>query len=234
MVLLLTAGQDALSVADLSLAERLAGAALRQGEKMPPGQRGPFIMAARLMLFRSVMLQGKGIEAKAIVNAMTPENPDDDVQLVRWVGAPLMGIRFFATGEVSEAHQVLETLRSRVTDPAMTAILDGYDAVMAVQENQLERGVLAAEAVLSNPDAPRWPSNRHPSAGQALPMMGRGRDFEPIAKWVRAPNPEAMIGILARYTDVQALSMTGDLEAAKQHPAAYARFSSPDSTSGGH
>ena len=229
VILLLTAGQDALSVADLPLAERLAGAALRQSEKMPPGQRGPFMLAARLMLFRSSMLQGKGTEAKAIVNAMTPENPDDDVQLVRWWGAPLMGIRFFATGEVSEAHQVLEMLRSRVTDPAMKAILEGYDAVFAVQENQLEQGVAAAEALLSNPDAPPLAiEGAFFAAGQALSMMGRGKDFEPIAHRVRATeNPEAMIGILARYTDVLALSMVGDLDAAEQRAAAYAQFSSP-------
>ena len=151
VIFLLTAGQDALSVADLPLAERLAGAALRQAEKMPAAQRGPFMLGARLMLFRSAMLQGRGVEAKAIVGAMTPENPDDDVQLVRWWGAPLMGIRFFATGEVAEAHQVLETLRSRVTDPAMKAILEGYDAVFAVQENELERGLLAAEVVVVEP-----------------------------------------------------------------------------------
>jgi DNA-binding NarL/FixJ family response regulator len=226
--LLLTAGQDALSVADLPLAERLARAAVRQGEKMPPGERGPFLLAARLMLFRSAMLQGRGSEAKAIVDEMTPENPDDDVQLVRWWGAPLMGIRFFATGEVSEAHQVLEMLRSRVTDPAMNAILEGYDAVFAVQENQLERGVAAAEALLSNPDAPPLAiEGASFAAGQALSMMGRGKEFEPIAHRVRATeNPEAMIGILARYTDVLALSMVGDLDAAEQRAAAYAQFSS--------
>ena len=229
VVLLLTAGQDALSVADLPLAERLAGAALRQAEKMPAAQRGPFVLGARLMLFRSTMLQGRRIEAKAIVDAMTPENPGDDVQLVRWWGAPLMGIRFFATGEVAEAHQVLGTLRNRVTDPAMKVILEGYDAVFAVQENQLERGVLAAESVLSNPDAPPLAiEGASFAAGQAMPMMGRGRDFEPIAQRVRAmENPEAMIGILARYTDVVALSMTGELDGAEKQAAAYARFSSP-------
>ncbi len=229
MIFLLTAGQDALSVADLPLAERLAGAALRQAEKMPAAQRGPFMLGARLMLFRSVMLQGRGVEAKAIVGAMTPENPDDDVQLVRWWGAPLMGIRFFVTGEVAEAHQILETLRSRVTDPAMTAIVGGYDAVFAVQENELERGVLAAEAVLSNPDAPPLAIEAACfAAGQAMPMMGRGNDFEPIAQRVRATeNPEAMVGILARYTDVLALSMTGDLDRADEQAAAYAQFSSP-------
>ena len=36
VILLLTAGQDALSVADLPLAELLAGAALRQADKIPP------------------------------------------------------------------------------------------------------------------------------------------------------------------------------------------------------
>jgi DNA-binding CsgD family transcriptional regulator len=59
-------------------------------------------------------------------------------------------------------------------------------------------------------------------------MMGRGGDFEPIALRVRATeNPEAMIGILARFTDVVALSMTGDLDRAEEQAVAYARFSSP-------
>lgn len=228
VVLLLTAGQDALSVADLPLAERLAGAALRQAENMPAVQRGPFMLGARLMLFRSVMLQGRAVEAKAVVDAMTPED-SDDAQLVRWWGAPLMGIRFFATGEVAEAHQVLETLRGRVTDPAMKAILDGYDAVFAVQENELERGVLAAEAVLSNPDAPPLAlESASFAAGQAMPMMGRSGDFEPIAMRVRATdNPEAMVGILGRYTDVLALAMAGELDAAERQAAVYAQFSSP-------
>ena len=124
---------------------------------------------------------------------------------------------------------MLETLRSRVTDPAMMAILEGYDAVFAVQENRLERGVLAAEAAVSNPDAPPLAIEAACfAAGQAMPMMGRGKDFEPIAQRVRAmENPEAMVGILARYTDVLALSMAGDLDGAERQAVAYAQFSSP-------
>ena len=229
VVLLLTAGQDALSMADLLLAEHLARAALRQGEKLPATERGPVLLAARLMLFRSAILQGRTAEAEAIVDEMSPDTAGDDVQLVRWWGAPLMGIRYFATAEVPQAHEVLETLRARVTDPAMVAILDAYESVFDVQENRLEPGVTSAAAVLSNPAAPQLAIESAAfAAGQAMPMMGRGNDFAPIAQRVRATeNPEAMIGILARYTDVVALSMLGDLDGAEQQAAAYARFSNP-------
>ena len=111
----------------------------------------------------------------------------------------------------------------------MMAIIGGYDAVFAVQENELERGLLAAEAVLSNPDAPPLAIEAACfAAGQALPMMGRGNDFEPIAQRVRATeNPEAIVGILARYTDVLVLSMAGELDDAERQAATYAQFSSP-------
>lgn len=229
VLLLLTAGQDALSMADLPLAEHLARAALRQGEKMPPGERGPFLLAARLMLFRSAMLQGRTAEAKAIVDEMSPADHDDDVQLVQWWGVPLMGVRFFATAQVRQAREVLDTLRNRVTDPAMVTIIDGYEAVFTVQENHLERGVRYAAAVLSNPDAPPLALELATfAAGQAMPMMGRGKDFEPIAQSVRATeHPEAMVGLLARYCDVLALSMSGDLDRAEQQAGAYTRFTGP-------
>ena len=228
-VLLLTAAQDSLSTADLVLAERLVRKAVEQAGRMPLAEGGTFLLTARLLLFRATMLQGRRAEARAIVDQMRPEDPDDEVQLVRGWGAPLMGITFFGIGDVAQAHQVLNMLRQRVTDPAMKSIVDAYAAAFAVQENRLEQGVAAAKSVLSNPDAPALAvESACFAAGQALPIMGRGTEFAPMAARVRSwQTEEAMAGILARYTDVLALSMLGELDLADQQAAAYAEFSTP-------
>lgn len=227
--LLLTAAQDALSMADLALAEPLALAALQQAQKLPAGDREPLQLAAHLMMFRAATLQGRGADARAIVDEMASHAPSDDEQLVRWWGVPLIGIRFFVTAEIAAAHEVLELMRARVTDPAMMAIVDGYAAVFAVHENDLDGGLAIARTVLANPDVPPLATEGASfAAGQALPMMGRGKDFGPIAERVRAvENPESILGILARYSDVLALSMIGELDDAEHRAAAYAQFSSP-------
>ncbi len=227
--LLVRAAQDALSMVDVPLAERLARRLVEQTQNMVPGNPA-LLLTAQLLLFRAVMVQGRRAEAEAIVDQMKPEDPDDQVQLVLFWGAPMMGIRYFGMGDVDGAHELLDKLRQRVTDPTLIAILDAYEAGFAVQEGRVEEGLLAAEAVLSNPTSPPQALESAAfAAGQAMPLVGRGNDFRPISALIRSRSADTgtMAGILARYTDVLALVLLGEFDQADQQASAYAEFCKP-------
>ena len=87
----------------------------------------------------------------------------------------------------------------------------------------------AAERVLSDPHAPRQAVEFAAfAAGLAMPVVGRGCDFEPIAARCRAEQTatDGMIEAMVRYGDVLALTLTARLDAADQRAADYAHFSS--------
>jgi hypothetical protein len=97
---------------------------------------------------------------------------------------------------------------------------------MAVHENRIAEGLVAAEQVLSDPHAPKQAVGFAAfSAGLAMPVAGRGRDFGPIAARCRVEqkSAEIMIGIMVRY--VLALTYTGLLDLADKRAADYADFS---------
>src|SRR6516225_8554681 len=99
---------------------------------------------------------------------------------------------------------------------------------MAVHENKFGEGVPAAEAVLSTPDVPKQAIDFAAfGAGLAMPVAGRGRDFEPIAARCRAEQTptDGMIRVMVRYCDVLALTSIGELDLAARRAADYAEFS---------
>ena len=66
------------------------------------------------------------------------------------------------------------------------------------------------------------------AAGLAMPIAGRGRDFEPIAARCRSEQKatDGMIRVMVRYCDVLALTYAGELDLADQRAADYEEFSS--------
>jgi len=215
--LLVAAAKDALFLANLPLGEHLARSAF---------ERGDGLRAAEL-LARAVLWQHRPAEADAILASFEPDNLDE-LQLVQW-GIPRLSNLFWSMGEVQQAHDLLDLLDQRVTHPALRLIVDATGAAMAVHENRFDSGLAAAEAVLSNPDAPKQAVEFAAfAAGLALPVAGRGSEYEPIAARCRAEQKptEGMIRVLVRYCDVLALTHTGQLDQADRRVAEYAQFSS--------
>jgi DNA-binding NarL/FixJ family response regulator len=132
-------------------------------------------------------------------------------------------------GDAAGAHQVLALLRRRVQHPSLKLIVDATGSAMAVQENRIAEGIAEAERVLADPRAPKqaidWAAF---AASLAMPVAGRGRDFEPIAARCRAEQEatEGMIRVMVHYCDVLALTFIGELDLADRRVAEYAEFSS--------
>jgi DNA-binding CsgD family transcriptional regulator len=215
--LLIAAAKDAVFLANLPLGENLARTAF---------QRGDGLRAAEL-LSRAVLWQGRPREADEILATFEPDSLDD-LQLVQW-GIPRLSILFWSMGQVQQAHDILDLLLRRSSHPLIRLIVDATGAAMAVHENRFDVGVPAAEAVLNNPDAPKQAVDFAAfAAGLALPVAGRGSEYEPIAARCRAEQKptDGMIRVMVRYCDVLALTHTGQLDEADRRVVEYTQFSS--------
>jgi hypothetical protein len=127
-------------------------------------------------------------------------------------------------GQVQQAHDILALLQERVTHPALRLSIEAPGAAMAVHENRFDTGLVAAEAMLNNPDSPRQAVDFAAfAAGLALPVAGRGSEYEPIAARCRAEQKptDGMIRVMVRYCDVLALTHTGQLDEADRRVADY-------------
>jgi DNA-binding NarL/FixJ family response regulator len=217
--LLITAAKDAMFLSNLPLGERIARAAF---------ERGGGVQAAEL-LSRALLWQGHPVQAEAILARFDPEDLDE-LQLVQW-GIPRVSILFWSMGEVDRAQQVITLLSQRVHHPTLKLIVDATASALAVHENKIDEGIAAALAVLAEQHAPGQAVDFAAfSAGLAMPVAGRGGEFEPIAARCRAEHKatDGMIRVMIRYGDVLALTYTGQFDLAAKRAAEYAEFSSAD------
>lgn len=215
--LLAAAAKDALALADLSLAERLARDAFEHGDGLRSGT----------LLARALVWQGRSAEAGKVLTTFIPDDLNE-TQLLLW-GIPLVSTLFWSVGDVDSARATLELLRSRITEPARKLILDACGAAIAVHENDIDEGYQTATAVLANPIAPSQAVDFAAfAAGLAMPIMGRGASFPAIAHRClteRQPT-DGLIRLMIRYFDIQALTYLGLLDRADQQVVEYATFSS--------
>ena len=215
--LVVAAAKDAIFLSDLPLGERLA----RKASELGGGLR------AAALLSRALLWQGRPRQADEILARFDPDSLGE-LQLVQW-GIPHLSILFWSMGEVARAHEVMALLCERVTHPSLRLIVDATASALAVHENRIADALATAERVLSDPNAPKQAFEFAAfSAGLAMPVAGRGGDFEPIAARCRAEQKatDGMIRVMVRYCDVLALTYVGDLDLADRRAAEYADFSS--------
>jgi DNA-binding CsgD family transcriptional regulator len=215
--LLVTAAKDAIYLSNLPLGERLARTAFERTGSLQSGE----------LLSRALLWQGKPAAADAIL-ARFPPGDLDELQIVQW-GIPRLSTLFWSMGEVERAHEVLALISSRVHTPVLKLIIDATAAALAVHENKITAGIAAAMTVLDDPQAPKQAVEFAAfAAGLAMPVAGRGQEFEPIAARCRAElkTTDGMIRVMVRYCDVLALTHTGQLDLADKRAAEYANFSS--------
>jgi len=215
--LVVAAAKDAVSLANLPLGERLARRAFELGDGLRAAE----------LLSRALLWQGRPGEADAILATFEPDNLDE-LQLLRWA-LPRLSIQFWSLGRVQHAHDILAVLDQRVTHSMLRLLTEAVGAAMAVHENRFDAGLAAAQAVLSNADSPKQAVEFAAfAAGLALPVAGRGTEYEPIAARCRAEQKptDGMIRVMVRYGDVLALTHTGQLDQADLRVVEYTQFSS--------
>jgi DNA-binding CsgD family transcriptional regulator len=215
--LLVAAAKDALFLSNLPLGERIARAAY---------ERGGGVQEAEL-LSRALLWQGQVVQADEILTRFQPERLDE-LQLVQW-GIPHLSILFWMMGDVGRASDVLALLRERVTHPSLKLIARATESAIAVHQNRIAEGIAEAERVLADSHAPKQAIDFAAfGAGMAMPVAGRGADFEPIAARCRADQKatDGMIRVMVRYCDVHALVAVGEFDQADRRVAEYAEFSS--------
>ena len=215
--LLITAAKDAIYLSNLPLGERLAQVAF---------DRTASLQAAAL-LSRALLWQGKPVAADAILAKFQPGDLDE-LQLVQW-GIPRVSTLFWSMGDVQQAYTVLALVNEGATNPVIKLIVEATGAAMAVHENKIDEGISAALAILADPRAPKQAVEFAAfAAGLAMPVAGRGDEYEPIAARCRAEQKttDGMIRVMVRYCDVLALTHIGQLDLADKRAADYANFSS--------
>ena len=216
--LLVGAARDAIALSNIALGERLSRAAVHRGA----GLRGS------VLLGRALLWQGNAAEAEDVFSAFDPDQLSE-IDLVRWGTARIANLHW-AMGDADAADEVINLLRSRVTDPMLGLVVDGLAAASLVFENRLVEAADLAGRVLADPAAP-------PSAvqwavfggGLALGLMGRGDEVAAIAERGRALDDQAegLLRYLMAFGEIRALVATGDFAVAEQRSADIVRVSSP-------
>lgn len=212
------AAGDAIGLADIPLGERFARAAVER--------RGG--LEAADLLARALLWQGHRIEAERTLASFDPAQLDQ-VQLTRW-GSTRVSNLLWAMGDADRADEVLTLVRARVGHPKLALILRGLAAACAVNENRVEAAIADAEPVLAADGAPAWAVWWAAfGGGLALALTGRGAAAREYAE--RGHRVEAEIDGLNRFmsthAEVLALTLTGDLDAARRCATGYFGYSAP-------
>ena len=215
--LLVTAAKDAISLTNLQSGEAIARAALERGGGL----------AAAELLSRALLWQGHPIQADETL-ARFGAAALNELELVRW-GLTRLAILFWSMGEVQRADSVLQQLREKVSHPSLRLVVEAAASATTVHKNKITQGLAEVESVLANPHSPKqaidWAAY---GAGLALPVAGRGREFESIAARCRTEQmaTDGMIRVMIRYGEVLSLTTIGELDRAAERAAEYSVFSS--------
>ncbi|MGH3560780.1 MAG: helix-turn-helix transcriptional regulator, partial [Mycobacterium sp.] len=216
--LLVAAAKDAIALTDVTLGERVARAAVN---------RGGGLVASEL-LARSLLWQGNAAEAEETLNAFDPEVMDE-VQLVRWGTARIANLHW-AMGDAEGADEVLELLRSVVTQHGLRLVVDGLASASRLFENQLDDAVELSRSVLDDPAASASAVEWAVFGGAlALALMGHRDDVAAVAERGRMieNKTDGLLRYLMAFGEIRALVVTGDFETAEKRSTDIIRISSP-------
>jgi DNA-binding CsgD family transcriptional regulator len=216
--LLVAAADDAITLTNVTLGERLARAAFDRGGGL----------AAVEPLARSLMWQGKGADAESILSSCDPDTMDED-EVLGWGAVRIINLQL-SMGDAEAAREVLELLRLRVTTHGPRLVVDGLESASLAFAGPLEEAAGISRRVLSDPAAP-------PTAvgwavfggGLALGLMGRGDEVAAVVE--RGSGIENQVdGVLRHlmaYAEVRALAVLGEFDTADKRCADSVQISSP-------
>lgn len=214
---LAAAANEALTLANIPMAQRFAQAAVDAGGGL----------AAVEPLARALMWQGRADEAET---ALAGFNADDfdQVELVRW-GLLRIGNLFWAVGDATRATGVLELVAGRVTEPALALIVKGVTSAIALFTNRLDEAIALSDEVLANPLATPWAVEWAVFGGSlSRALIGRGDEVAPLAEQAREAErvTDGLLRFPAGFGEILALTLPGHLDDAEKAAQRYLDFSS--------
>ena len=208
--MLVAAADDAIALTDVTLGERLARAAVERGGGLAAGE----------LLARSLMWQGRSVEAEDALGAYDP-SAMDEAELLGWGAARIVNLQLSAC-DADTADDVLELLRRRVVDPGLRPVVDGIAAASLALENRLEEATELSRRVLADPAAsPTAVGWAVFGGGLALAFTGRGDRVAALGERGRRieRQVDGVLRHLMAYAEVWALMLTGEFDAAEKRLA---------------
>jgi hypothetical protein len=210
---LVSAAQQALRFGELTLAERLARAALDRSDGL----------AARLALGYALAWQGRGRDADAVLAAVDPEQLSPP-ELMAWA-LPRAANQFWMLGEPAQATAFLQTIRNRVASPGAQATLDALSATFAMNAGTPLRTLRIADEVLASPHADAvavgWAAS---AAALSSARTGAFDDVETLARRATAADHPGLLRFTSGFGRITALVMAGRLTEARTLAQRYTDF----------
>lgn len=214
---LMRAAEDAIALTNVTVAERLARAAVSGGGGL----------LASELLARSLLWQGKANESEAILGSFDPDTLTE-FELTRW-GIARVATLQWSMGDAAAAGEILAMLQQRVTHPAARLVVDGLAAALAVLDSRLDEAAELAERVLADPAAPPIAVGWAVFGGtMAAGLAGRRADAERLAARGHqiADKIDGLLRFLLALAEVRALTLGGSFAAAQDRSGDIVRITS--------
>lgn len=212
------AAEDAIALMNITLAERLARAAV---------DRGGGLVASEL-LARTLLWQGRTPQSEAILATFDPDGLTE-FELARWGMARIANLQW-SIGDAEAAAGILTMLQQRISHPRIRLVVDGLAAALAVLDNRLDEAAALAEQVLADPFAPPVAVGWAVFGGaMAAALKGCTADAARLAARGHAvyDKIDGLLRFLLALGEVRALTLAGDFEAAQARSGDIVRITSP-------
>ncbi len=214
---LAAAAREALTLANIPMAQRFAQAAVDAGGGL--GAVEP--------LARALMWQGLADQAETALAGFDP-GAFDQVELVRW-GLLRIANLFWAVGDAQQAKAVLDLVSDRVSDPALALIVKGVSSAMLMFTNYLDEAIAASDEVIGDPLATPWAVEWAVFGGSlSRALQGRGDEVAALAEKAREAEriTDGLLRFPAGFGEILALTLPGHLDEAERAARRYLDFSS--------
>jgi DNA-binding NarL/FixJ family response regulator len=205
---------EAMRLGDLVLGERLARNALERSGGL----------AARLPLAHALSWLGRGREADEV---LAPIDPADlsEWELASWI-VPKAANQFWMLDEPEQAMGFFTEMRTRITDPGATDMLDALAATFAMNTGDLHRAVAVAIPVMASPSAPElavaWAAA---AATLSSARLGRFGDVRALAQRGLSAQHLGLLRFTIGLGEITTSMMTTTVMDAQRRARHYMEFS---------
>jgi tetratricopeptide (TPR) repeat protein len=207
------AAQQALRLGDLSVSERLAGAALARSERFD----------ARLALSYALAWQGRGREADSVLAAVDA-NALSEAELMAWA-LPRAANQFWMLSEPERATAFLQNIHKRISTTADRLTLDALSATFAMNAGNLARAVEVAAEVLAAPEAEdmavAWAAS---ASALSSARMGRFDQVGPLVERALGAEHPGLLRFTVGLAQTTTLLMAGQPDAAHETAREFTDF----------
>ncbi|SBS77639.1 AAA ATPase [uncultured Mycobacterium sp.] len=208
-----TAAQQALRLGDLSVSERLAGAALARSERFD----------ARLALSYALAWQGRGREADSVLAAVDADSLSE-AEVMAWA-LPRAANQFWMLSEPERATAFLQNIRKRISTTADRLTLDALSATFAMNAGNLARAVEIAAEVLAAPEAEdmavAWAAS---ASALSAARMGRFDQVGPLVQRALGAEHPGLLRFTVGLAQTTTLLMAGQSDAAHETASEFTDF----------